>query len=342
MVMVDSAIYANGLREQKFDTLAQTYRQLRAAPSRAGRFAWIGLYRPDEDEISSITEEFGLHSLAVEDAVVAHQRPKLDRYGDIRFMVLRPARYLDEQENIETGEIHVFVGPDFVITLRHAEKPDLVPVRQRLEREPELLGHGPESVLYALLDRVVDDFLPVERGLQNDIDEIENEVFGGEPAVSERIYRLSREIIEFQRASRPLLGVLDTLERSLEQHGADVEILRNLRDVRDHAADVVERVESHRQLLSEILSVNASLHAQRQSEQATRLTETSLAQNEDMKRISSWAAILFAPTVVGTVYGMNFTHMPALDQLWGYPMALSFMLIVAVALYVVFRRRGWL
>ncbi|RCW46951.1 magnesium transporter [Halopolyspora algeriensis] len=342
MVMVDSAIYASGLREHDCDTLAATYRHLRSGPSRPDRFSWIGLLRPDEEEVASITEEFELHPLAVEDAVVAHQRPKVEHYDDILFMVLRPARYLDEQEDVEIGEIHVFVGPDFVITVRHAEKPDLAPVRQRLEQDPALLGHGPESVLYALLDRVVDDLVPVERGLQNDLDEIESEVFGGEPAVSARIYRLSREVIEFQRASRPLLELLDTLETHFTRREVDVELLRNLRDVRDHASDVVERVESHRQLLSGILTVNASLHAQRQNEQAARLTETSLTQNEDMKRISSWAAILFTPTVVGTVYGMNFTRMPELDWAFGYPMALGLMVIVAVALYVVFRRRGWL
>lgn len=342
VAMVDSAVYADGRRELSCDTLERTYRQLRSSESRQGRFAWIGLYRPDDEEFGSIREEFGLHSLAVEDAVNAHQRPKLDRYDDMLFMVLRPAHYVDEQENVELGEVHVFVGPDFVITVRHAEMIDLAPVRRRLEGEPRLLRYGPDAVLYALLDRVVDDFLPVQRGLQNDLDEIESEVFGGEPAVSRRIYGLSREVIEFQRATSPLLDVLDALDATVEQREGDVELRRNLRDVRDHTAQVVERVESHRQLLANILDVNASLLSQRQSEQATRMTEMSLRQNEDMKRISSWAAILFTPTVVATVYGMNFTHMPELNWVLGYPMALFLMLVVGVVLYVVFRRRGWL
>ncbi|WP_182545334.1 magnesium and cobalt transport protein CorA [Halosaccharopolyspora lacisalsi] len=340
--MVGGAVYADGRRERSCESLEQAYHQLRSAESRPGRFAWIGLYRPDDAEIRSAREEFGLHSLAVEDTVDAHQRPKLDRYDDMLFLVLRPARYDDEQESVELGELHVFVGPDFVITVRHAEKSDLTPVRQRLENEPDLLRYGPDAVLYGLLDRVVDDLLPVERGLQNDLDEIESEVFGGEPAVSRRIYGLSREVIEFQRATRPLLDVLDALDATVEHHEGDVELRRHLRDVRDHAAQVVERVESHRQLLSNILSVNASLLSQRQNEQATRMTETSLRQNEDMKRISSWAAILFTPTLVATVYGMNFTHMPELDQPWGYPMALVAMLLVGVVLYGVFHRRGWL
>lgn len=342
MVMVDSAIYANGLREQGCDTLAQTYQQLRQGGTRPGRFAWIGLYQPDETEIRSVREEFGLHPLAVEDAIDAHQRPKLDRYDDMLFMVLRPARYVDEQDNVELGEIHVFVGPDFVITLRHAENIDLTAVRRRMEQDEQLLGYGPDAVLYALLDHVVDDFLPVQQGLQNDLDEIESEVFGGEPAVSRRIYRLSREVIEFQRASRPLLDVLDALDARVEHHEGDVELRRNLRDVRDHTAQIVEHVEAHRQLLANILNVNSSLLSQRQNEQAARMTETSLQQNEDMKRISSWAAILFTPTLVATVYGMNFTHMPELDWIFGYPLALVLMVLVGVVLYTVFRRRGWL
>lgn len=342
MVMVNSTIYADGERSELCHTLQETLHKLREGRPREGRFAWIGLYRPDETELDTVSEEFRLHRLAIEDAVVAHQRPKLDRYGDTLFMVLRPARYLDQREDVEIGELHVFIGPDFVITVRHAEEPELAPVRKRLESQPELLSQGPPAVLYALVDRVVDDFLPVERGLQTDLDEIETEVFGGEPAVSERIYRLSREVIRFQRASGPLMDVLDSLATTFERQSSGVELQRYLRDVRDHASDVVERVESHRQLLSNILTVNSSLHAQRQNEQARRLTETSLRQNEDMKRISSWAAILFTPTLIGTTYGMNFTHMPELDWPLGYPMAVGLMLLVGVGLYTAFRRRGWL
>ncbi len=340
MAMADSAVYADGHLVRRCASVEETYRLLRVDSAASGRFAWIGLDRPTGEEVGSIADRFGLHPLAVEDAVVAHQRPKLDHYGDTMFVVLRPARYLDEQEDIDVGELHVFVGPDFVISLRHAELPDLGEVRQRLESEQELLAHGPNAVLYALLDRVVDDFLPVERGVQNDVDEIESEVFGGQPEVSARIYRLSREVLQFQRASRPLLDVIDAVDR---QYGdAHVEMARKLRDVRDHVSDIVDRVESHRQLLSDILTVNSSLLAQRQNEQAARLTETSLAQNEEMKKISSWAAILFTPTVVATIYGMNFTHMPELDWVAGYPMAVVLMLMVGFGLFLAFRRRGWL
>ena len=342
MVLVDSAVYEEGRRQISPESLEETYRQLHSSPPRAGRFAWIGLYRPDRQEVDSLAEEFGLHSLAVEDAIVAHQRPKCEHYDNSLFVVLRPARYVDSTETVEVGELHVFAGADFLITIRHAEEPDLGQVRQRMEGEPELLSHGPAAALYAVLDRVVDDYLPVVRGLQTDLDQIESEVFGGEPSVSRRIYQLSREVIEFERASRPLLEVLQSVSSGFHDDGTNVELSRNLRDVSDHASQVADRVESFRQLLTNILTVNSSLISQRQAEQTTRLTETSLSQNEDAKRISSWAAILFTPTVVGTVYGMNFTHMPETDWTWGYPMALGMMLIVGVVLYAWFKRRGWL
>jgi magnesium transporter len=256
--------------------------------------------------------------------------------------VLRPARYVDPDEVVEIGELHVFIGADFAVTVRHATKPDLALVRRRLENEPELLRQGPDAVLYAILDRVVDDYLPVVAGLQNDLDEIETQVFGGDPGVSRRIYQLSREVIEFQRACEPLLAILQSLLADFERQGADVDLQRALRDVADHATQVAERVEGFRQLLTNMLTVNASLVAQRQNEETTRLTESSLDQGEQVKKISSWAAILFAPSLVGAVYGMNFEHMPELDWRLGYPMALLLMLLTSLTLYLVFKSRGWL
>jgi magnesium transporter len=338
MAVVDNAIYVDGRRAAEPESLEQTYELLRDEHG----MGWIGLYRPDDEEIASVATEFGLHELAVEDAVHAHQRPKLERYGDTLFVVLRPARYVDPEEVVEIGELHVFVGKDFVVTIRHANKPDLALVRKRLESDPELLEHGPEAVLYAILDRVVDDYIPVVAGLQTDIDEIETQVFGGDPGVSRRIYQLSREVIEFQRACDPLLDVLDSLADGLDQDRVDVELQRGLRDVHDHATRVVERVDAFRQLLSNILTVNAALVGQRQNEETMRLTETSIAQGEQVKKISSWAAILFAPTLVGGIYGMNFDAMPELQWRYGYPFALLLMVLVAVTLYTLFKRRGWL
>jgi magnesium transporter len=289
-----------------------------------------------------VAKEFDLHPLAVEDAVTAHQRAKLERYGTTLFMVLRPARYLDDVEQVEFGELHIFTGDDFVVTIRHAEAPDLGRVRRRLEATPALLKLGPEAILYAILDQVVDEYLPVVAGLENDIDEIEDQLFKGDPAVSRRIYELSREVIEFQRATHPLLNMLVALEAGFDKYKVDLELQRNLRDVHDHAIRVVERADSFRVLLQNALSVHTTLIGQKQNDEMRSLTEASLAQNEEVKRISSWAAILFAPTLVGTIYGMNFTHMPELHWAAGYPLAIALMVATSVTLYLVFKRRGWL
>jgi magnesium transporter len=304
--------------------------------------AWIGLYRPDVDQINSLAQEFKLHDLAVEDAITAHQRPKLERYGDTLFVVLRAARYVDVSEEVEFSELHLFVGHGFVITVRHGEAPDLAAVRRRMEREPQVLARGTEAVLYAILDQVVDGYAPVVAGLENDIDEIETEVFGGDPKVSRRIYELSREVIEFQRAARPMLGVLDALTAGFATYDTDEELQRYLRDVTDHLTQVVERVDGLRHLLQNILAVNATLVSQQQNEEMRSLTAASYEQNEEIKRISAWAAILFAPTLIGTVYGMNFDHMPELHWRFGYLVAVILMALVCAGLYLIFKRRDWL
>ncbi len=337
--VVDSAIYVDGDRVESPASLGDSYRALRAHDNAV---AWIGLYRPDQHELASLASEFGLHELAVEDAILAHQRPKLERYDDTLFVVLRPARYLDDVEEVEFGEVHVFTGPDFVITVRHSEAPDLGAVRRRLESNPDLLRLGPEAVLYAILDRVVDGYAPVVAGLENDIDEIEFEVFRGDPQVSRRIYELTREVIEFERATRPLAAVVRNLTAGFDKYGTDEELQRYLRDVDDHLTQVIEQVDAFRQLLRDILTVNATLVAQQQNEEMKTLTEASVDQNEEVKRISAWAAILFAPTLIGTAYGMNFDYMPELDWKLGYPFALTLMVLTSVGLYVVFRRRRWI
>ncbi|GAB3881173.1 magnesium and cobalt transport protein CorA [Terrabacter terrigena] len=337
--VVDSAIYLDGRRTLSPDSLADTFRALRELDGSVG---WIGLYRPTQDELAALASEFDLHELAVEDAIVAHQRPKIERYGDTLFVVLRAARYVDASEQVEFGEVHLFVGPDFVITVRHSEAPDLSAVRRRLESDPELLARGPEAVLYAILDRVVDGYLPVVRGLHNDIDEIETEVFRGDPAVSRRIYELSREVIEFERAVRPLATVIQSLSAGFEKYGTHEELRRYLRDVEDHLTAVREQVDGFRHLLRDILTVNATLVAQKQNEEMKTLTEASMDQNEEVKKISAWAAILFAPTLIGTVYGMNFDAMPELHWRLGYPFALGMMGVVSAALWGVFKGRRWI
>jgi magnesium transporter len=338
MVLVNNAVYADGKRSADPDSLDETYRTVRDC----GGMAWIGLYRPEFDEIQSVAREFQLHELAVEDAIAAHQRPKLERYGTTLFTVLRPARYVDETEEVEFGELHVFTGTDFVVTIRHAETPDLSQVRKRLEETPELLRLGPEAVLYAILDQVVDEYGPVVAGLENDIDEIEDQLFKGDPKVSRRIYELSREVIEFQRATHPILEILSALEQGSDKYAVDLELRRRLRDVHDHAIRIVERGDAFRTLLQNALTVQTTLVSQQQNEEMRSLTETSLAQNEEVKKISAWAAILFAPTLVGTVYGMNFKHMPELNWFYGYPAAVGLMVATSTTLYFVFKRRHWL
>ncbi|MEV8632694.1 magnesium and cobalt transport protein CorA [Streptosporangium sp. NPDC051023] len=337
--VIDNAIYVNGCRDVTPESLPEAFEFLKKTPD---SMAWIGFYRPEDAVILNVAEEFDLHELAVEDAIVAHQRPKADRYGDTLFVVLRPARYIDETEEVDFGELHVFVGHNFVITVRHSEAPDLSQARRRMEGDPELLAQGPQAVLYAILDAVVDGYAPVVAGLQNDIDEIEVQVFGNQPSVSRRIYELSREVIEFQRATQPLLEMIEGLIAGAAKYGVDQEVQRHLRDVADHAITVVERVGGFRQMLHDILVVNSTMVAQAQNEHMTDLTEASNAQNEEVKKISAWAAILFAPTLVGTIYGMNFDVMPEIHWSFGYPFAVLLMAAVCTTLYVVFKRRDWL
>lgn len=338
MAIIQNAVYVQGHRTENPASLDETYEVLR---ERHG-MAWIGMVRPDHAELASVATEFELHHLAVEDAISAHQRPKLDRYGDVLFVALRPARYRDDVEKVDFGELHMFVGPDFVVTVRHADAPDLAHVRRRLEEAPELLAMGPQAVLYAVLDQVVDEFAPVVAGVENDIDEIEDQLFDGAPEVSRRIYELTREVIELQRATGPLVDIMRALEGGFDKYAVHLELQRSFHDVHDHAVRVAERVDSFRALLQNALTVHTTLINQRQNDEMRHLTETSLEQNEQVKRVSSWAAILFAPTLVGTIYGMNFRHMPELSWPLGYPMALGLMVATSFTLYRVFKGRGWL
>ena len=337
--LVDSAVYCGGERQCSPSTLGDTFHALR---EQTDGMAWIGLYRPDAEELAELAAEFDLHDLAVEDAIHAHQRPKLERYGNTLFVVLRAARYLDDIEEVEFGELHIFIGRDFVITVRHSESPDLSVVRKRLEENPELLALGTDAVFYAIFDTVVDGYLPVVAGIENDVDEIETQVFDGDPAVSRRIYELSREVVDFQRAASPLVGMLDALAAGFDKYHVDEELRRRLRDVADHVTHVNERVDSLRVLLRDILQVNSILVAEKQNEEMTALSRTSNSQNDEVKKISAWAAIGFAPTAIASIYGMNFTHMPELSWYLGYPFALGLMVLVGVVLYVAFKRRGWL
>jgi magnesium transporter len=334
-VIVDQALYRDGIRVAANGDLHGLRDAARAEPG----LAWIGVHEPTERELARVAEAFALHPLAVEDAVKAHQRAKIERYGDTVFLVLRPARYVPGPERVELGELHVFAGPRFLVTVRHGDVPDLRPVRRRLEQDPRLLALGAEAVLYAIADRVVDDYLPVVQELERDIDELESAVFGGTADASRRVYALSRQVIELGRAVAPLPAIVDRLiaeEPDLDpEHELHEDIQTYLRDVQDHALRVQEQVAGFRELLQNILSVNLTLETK-------ALSEASIRQNEEVKKISAWAAIIFAPTLVGTVYGMNFEHMPELGWTLGYPFALALMAAIAVGLFATFKRRGWI
>ena len=291
-------------------------------------FVWLGLHEPSEEEMEEVARRFGLHELAVEDAERAHQRPKIEDYDDSYFIVLRTARYHDDTETVHFGEIHLFVAERYVITVRHGEASGLAPARQRLEGRTDLLRLGPASVVWAVIDKVVDDYAPVVAGIEDDIEEVEQAVFDEHASPpTQRIYFLKREVIEFRRAVWPLLAPLETLEQGAYP-GIEEQLARYFRDVADHARRIDEQVNSQRELLTSVLEANLAL--------------VSVGQAEVVKKISSVAAIIAVPTFIASVYGMNFDDMPELTWGFGYPLALGVMVLSSAFLYRFFRRIGWL
>jgi magnesium transporter len=324
MSIVDCAHYRDGVRQHEGPLSIE---QAAGAAAGDGDFVWVGLFEPSDEEMDAVARAFGLHELAVEDAEHAHQRPKLEDYEDSFFVVLRPARYDDDKEEVEFGEIHLFIGSGYVIAVRHGEASELTVARQRVEDRADLLRLGPAAAAWAIVDKVVDDYAPVVDGLEIDIEEVEQEIFtrGGDP--TERIYRLKREVIEFHRAASPLLGPLENLERGAFPQ-VDERLRSYFRDVADHARRVDEMVMAQRELLTSVLEANLALQ--------------SVRQNEVVRQISAWAAIIAVPTFIASVYGMNFEHMPELDSELGYPLALLVMAACVAALHRFFKRIRWL
>jgi magnesium transporter len=326
-VIVDCAHYAHGKRQNPGAKL--TLEGAAATVSeRTDDFVWIGLHEPGPEELGELERHFGLHELALEDAHRAHQRPKIEDYDDSYFIVLRTAHYHQSTEEVHFGEIHMFAGSGYVVTIRHGPGSELKTARTRLEARPDLLELGPASAVWAVVDKVVDDYAPVVDGIDDDIEEVESDVFASHRRPpTERIYKLKREVIEFHRAVWPLLNPLEAL-----QHGGYAripdELRRYFRDVLDHARRVDEQVNSQRELLTSVLEANLAL--------------TSVSQNEIVKKISAIAAIVAVPTFIASVYGMNFTHMPELDSRAGYPLALGVMALCVIALSIFFRRIQWL
>ncbi|SHJ68207.1 magnesium transporter [Tessaracoccus bendigoensis DSM 12906] len=337
--IVDIGIYVDGLRVESPPTYEDLFAGLDRHPD---GFAWAGLLRPSKAEMELLASQFSISPLLVEDAVVAHQRPKFERYGDVGFLVLRAADYIERSESVAFGELHVLVSDRLVITLRHSATPDLTELRGSLERQPELLAIGPRTVLLHLLDTVVDDYKPVVLGIENDIDEIETQVFGGSTQVSKRIYQLSREVIDFQRAVRPLREIIAEIRTDRLLVDAPVLVGQELRDIEDHAIMTDERVEILRETLKGTLDLNIALQTQRQNEEVTNMTAASLKQAEDSRKIAAWAGVLFVPSLVAGTYGMNFVNMPELHWQFGYLWGLGLMLFTGFTMYVVFKWRDWL
>lgn len=324
-MIVDTAVYEHGRRRD--ETLDPAAAHVHCTD--ADTFVWIGLHDPTAAEFDEISRDYVLHPLAIEDAIESHQRPKIEVYEDMMFVVLKTARYVDPQEVVDIGEIMVFIGEGFIITVRHGEPSPLADVRHALEADPEQLQHGPSAVLHAIVDRVVDGYGPSIEGLDNDVVEVEEQVFSsthnGNPV--ERIYRLKREVLHFLRATAPLI---DPVMRLSAGHYAHVhpEIRHYFRDVNDHLIRARDQLEGLNDLLTSVLDAN--------------LTQIGVRQNEDMRKISAWVAIGVVPTMIAGIYGMNFEHMPELRWEYGYPAVLLFIATVCSLLYWRFRRAGWL
>ena len=323
-MIVDCAVYEEGKRREGDLELADASERCNGD----GEFAWIGLYEPTEEEFDAVRREFALHELAVEDAIKAHQRPKLEVYDDMLFVVLKTARYVDEHEVVEFGEILAFLGEGFIVTVRHGPASELHEVRRQVESDPARLRRGPGAVLHAIVDQVVDDYVPAMEGLRSDIEEVENDVFSPQRNSSaQRIYLLKREVLEFSRATAPLIEPIDRLAAGRYGYVHD-EIRAYFRDVYDHLQRVDEQLEGFRDLLTSVLTAN--------------LSQVTIQQNEDVRKISAAVALIAVPTMIAGIYGMNFDHMPELGWQYGYPLVIGVMVAVCSGLFAYFKKAGWL
>jgi magnesium transporter len=324
-VIVDCALYHHGVREVVPESYADA---LATARSQDNAFIWIGLHDPTQAELAKVAEEFKLHELAIEDALTAHQRPKVEEYDDSLFVVLKTVRYDEDTQQIELGDVMLFVGESFIVTVRHGQGRALGNIRKRLESQHEILDCGPSSVVYAVVDRIVDDYSDISLEIEKDIEEVEQRVFSPERTNNaSRIYNLKREVIEFRHAVKPLVAPMARLAAGSTPHIHE-KMRPFFRDVADHAIRVSEQVEGFDDLLSSVLSAD--------------LAQVGVQQNEDMRRISAWVAIAAVPTAIAGIYGMNFDHMPELHWSLGYPAILLVMALVCTTLFRAFKRSGWL
>jgi magnesium transporter len=324
-MIVDCAHYKDGRRQ---DEGMLELKHAAQCVEGGDDFVWVGLHEPSDEELNQVGELFGLHELALEDAEMTHERAKMEDYDDSFFVVLRTTFYDQQKEEVIFGEIHLFLGRGYVIAVRHGEASELHGARVRLEDRPDLLKVGPAAAVWAILDKVVDDYAPVVEGIEDDIEEVERDVFNDEnPAPTERIYFLKREVIEFYRAVWPLLSPLEALEQGAYTEMPE-ELRRYFRDVADHVRRIVDQVGSQRELLTSVLEANLAL--------------VSVNQNEIVKKISSYAAIITVPTFIASVYGMSFEHMAELHWRVGYPLSLATMALAVLGLWRYFKHVGWL
>jgi magnesium transporter len=328
-MILDCAVYEDGKRREGKLDLHEAYVAGREDSDGKPRFVWIGLMEPSPEEFESVRREFELHELAVEDAIKAHQRPKLELYDDTLFMVLKTARYHDDTETVEIGEILLFVGDGFIVTVRHGSASALDGVRKKTEQRDDLLRCGTSAVLHAIIDRVVDDYEPVLAGIDDDIEQVEQQVFSTRRTnPTERIYLLKREVLEMHRATAPLVEPLYKLATGHYDDIVHDDIREYFRDVYDHVLRANESVEGFREMLNGVLDANSA--------------QVGVRQNEDMRKISAWVAIAAVPTAICAVYGMNFEHMPELKWEFGYPLVIAVIAVICMALYRNFKRVGWL
>ncbi len=326
-MIVDNALYRRGERVD-VDLATHDLAGVRARATDDEDFVWVGLHDPDSEELGLVASVYDLHELAVEDAIRAHQRPKVERYEDSLFMVLKTLWYVDEEDAVETGEISLFVGPKFVVTVRHGSGGALSEARHQLEGMSSVLAHGPSAVVYAVCDQVVDRYEEVAGALQVDVDEVEHSVFSPERTNdSARIYVLKRELAEMRRAVLPLREPMNRFAAG-SVRGIHGDAGPYFRDVADHLARVAETIET----LDSLLSAAFEAH----------MAQISLRQNDDMRKITAAVGLVAAPTLVGSIYGMNFVHMPELEWMFGYPMALGLMVLSSLTVWIIGKRSGWL
>jgi magnesium transporter len=323
-VIIDQAVYRHGERQPCSDLSDE----LAAVRQEGHGWIWIGLKDPTDAEFDLVKDELQLHPLAVEDAVDGHQRPKLEIYDASLFVVVKPLRYIDETSDIETGEVMVFLGDRFVVTVRRGEAGPLATVRKLIESDPTRLSIGPVAVLHGVMDAVVDNYDLIDREIQEDMERLEGSIFADDRSSDAReIYALKREVLEFRRAALPLIEPARRLSEDAIPHVPDA-AKPFFRDVGDHLLRSVDHIESYDRLLTDILNAH--------------LAQVSVRQNDDMRKISAWVAIAAVPTMIAGIYGMNFKHMPELGTEWGYPVTLAAMVIFCSALFRAFKRSGWL